>query len=151
MCPNRNSSPVADRTAHSISFGEGNSLRELRGLQRDSSYRIALLQIGFDKRLAIAGKVPSVLTSMLDHHDDGDARRLKRRIRRKPGVITVLFLQLVLTAAICERHSLSCAGFPRDGNVVVVGQFPGASGIVHHAPETLLYRRDVLGRHAELV
>src|SRR5256712_11499629 len=129
MYPNRNLSPAADRTAHPISSGQGNSLRELRGLQRHSGYRIALPQIGFNKRLAIAGKVPSVLTSMLDHHDDGDTRRLKRRIRHKPGVITVLFRQLFLTAMFGEWHGLGCASFPRDGNLVVVGQFPGASGV----------------------
>ena len=40
---------------------------------------------------------------MLDHHDDGDTRRLKRRIRHKPGVITVLFRQLFLSRLMSER------------------------------------------------
>src|SRR5437016_4590584 len=111
MYPNQNSSPAADRTARPISFGKGISLRQLRGVERGSRYRIALPQIGCNERPGITAKVSSVLASMLDHHDDGDTWRLKRRIRRKPGMITVLFWQLVLTAVVCERHGLGCARF----------------------------------------
>src|SRR5438270_9380619 len=135
---------VASRRSNDTQSPSGSSPRKLHGVQRHSRYRIALLQIGFNQCLGIAGKISSVLTSMLDQHDDGDTWRLKRRIRRKPGVITVLLRQLVLTAAFCERHGLGCASFARDGNLAVVGQFPGASGVVHHAPEPLLYRRDML-------
>ena len=50
-----------------------------------------------------------------------------------------------------ELHDLGGPGFPGDGNLVMTRHFARAFWIIHHTPESLLHRSDVLGRHTELV